>query len=121
MFEIKQNGPNRIDIEFSGKLDSDAMKAVLDELASKTRGIENGRMLYRIRDFKIPTVGAIAIELSRFPQLFSLIKRFERAAVVADKRWLRKFAELEGKLMPGFEIKAFEWSEEDKAEAWLLR
>lgn len=119
MFKITPNGPNRIDIEFSGKLDHGGMKAVLDELASKTHGIEGGRVLYRIGDFQFPTAGAIGVELSRLPQLFGLIRRFERAALVADKRWLRKFAEFEGKLLPGFELKAFEWDELDKAEAWL--
>ena len=43
MFTVKPNGPNRVDIEFSGKLDSDDMKAALDELVSKTQGVEDGR------------------------------------------------------------------------------
>ena len=32
MFSVTRNGPNRIDIEFSGKLDSNEMKTALDEL-----------------------------------------------------------------------------------------
>lgn len=83
MFTVTPNGPNRVDIEFSGKLDSDDMRAALDELVAKTEGIENGRMLYRVGDFALPTLGAIAIEFSRLPSMFGLIKKFDRCAVLA--------------------------------------
>lgn len=119
MFKVKPNGPNRVDIEFGGKLDSDEMKAALDELISKTKDIEHGKMLYRIEDFNLPTLGAIAVELSRLPELFKLIRKFDRAAVLADKKWVQKASELEGALFPGLEIKAFNRNEEAEAESWL--
>lgn len=120
MFEIKQNGVNRLDVDFSGKLDSSEMRAAMDDLSAKTGGIEGGgRMLLRIGEFRMPTVAAMAVELSHFPLLFRLIKRFDRVAVMADERWLRKVAELEGKLMPGLEVKGFGWSQQTMAEAWL--
>ena len=119
MFTVTPNGANRVDIEFTGKLDSDAMKSALDELVSKTEGIENGRMLYRVVDFKLPTLGAIAIEFSRLPSMFGLIKKFDRCAVLADQEWLKTASEIEGALIPGLEIKAFDPDEEAAAEAWL--
>ncbi len=119
MFSVTPNGPNRVDIEFSGKLDSDDMKAALDELVTKTEGIENGRMLYRVGDFKLPTLGAIAIEFSRLPSMFGLIKKFDRCAVLADQDWIKKISEIEGALIPGLEIKGFSPDEEEAAEAWL--
>ncbi len=36
---------NRLDIELSGKLDTDEMKTALDEPVSKSDNIENGKML----------------------------------------------------------------------------
>ena len=119
MFTITPNGPNRVDIEFSGKIDSDQMKVALDDLASQTEGIEHGRMLYRIHDFKLPTLGAIGIELSRLPSMFGLIRKFDRCAVLADQNWLKKIGEIEGALIPGLEIKGFDPNEEEAAEAWL--
>ena len=119
MFRVTPNGPNRIDIEFSGKVDSDEMKMALDQLISEAEGIEHGRMLYRIGDFKFPTLGAIRVELSRLPELFRLIGNFDRAAVLADKAWIKKISELEGALIPGLKIKAFDPDEEAQAEAWL--
>jgi len=119
MFEVKRIGSNRIDIEFGGKLNSDEMKAALDELLAKTADIEHGTMLYRVDDFAIPTLGAIGVEISRFPELFRMIRKFDRAAVLVDQSWIQKVSELEGALIPGLEIKAFDRDKEGEAEAWL--
>ncbi|MDH3431620.1 MAG: STAS/SEC14 domain-containing protein [Gammaproteobacteria bacterium] len=119
MFTVTPNGPNRVDIEFSGKLDSDEMKIALDELASKTQDIENGRMLYRVGDFQLPTLGAIGVELSRLPAMFGLIRKFDRCAVLADKKWIKTVSQIEGALIPGLEIKGFGPDQEAEAEAWL--
>ena len=40
MLRIMQNGVNRLDIELSGKLDSEEMKIALDELVSKSKNIK---------------------------------------------------------------------------------
>ena len=119
MFKIVENGSNRLDIEMSGKLDVESMKVALDELASKSENIENGKMLYVIIDFQLPTLGAIGIEFSRLPSMFGLMKKFDRAAVLTDKTWLRKASEFEGALFPGLEIRAFNIDQKAEAEAWL--
>ena len=119
MFKVTQNGENRLDIELSGKLNSEEMTVALDELVSKSEGIENGTMLYEIIDFHIPSLGAIGIELSRLPSMFGLIRKFVRAAVLSDKMWIQKVSELEGALIPGLEIKAFDRDQREEAEAWL--
>ena len=119
MFTVTPNGLNRVDIELGGKLDSDAMKVALDELTDKTKDITHGRMLYRVNDFQLPTLGAIAVELSRLPKLFSLICKFDRVAVLADKNWIKKASEIEGALIPGLDIKSFNLDQEVEAEAWL--
>jgi hypothetical protein len=50
MFEITENGPLRIDIDVSGKIDSDEMKMALEKLIEKSSVIRNGNMLYTITD-----------------------------------------------------------------------
>ncbi len=74
-------------------------------------------MLYRIDDFALPTLGAIGVEMSRLPELFELIGKFDRSAVLAEKKWIQSASELEGALIPGLTIKTFDLDEE--AEAWL--
>lgn len=119
MFEVIQNGTNRLDIKLSGKLDSETMTTALDELVSKSKDIKNGKMLYVISDFQLPTLGAIGIEFSRLPSMFGFIKKFNRAAVLTDKTWLKKASEFEGALIPGLEIKAFNLDQKEEAENWL--
>ena len=119
MFNVVQNGKKRLDITMSGKLNSEEMKSALDELVSKSVNIENGELLYDVIDFHIPSLGAIAIELSRLPSMFGWIRKFKRAAVLADKTWIKKISELEGALVPGLEIKAFDRDRKIEAETWL--
>jgi len=119
MFQVTRNGENRIDVDFAGKLDSNEMRAALDQLSQQSEGIEHGRMLYRIGEFEFPTLGAMAVELSRIPQLFRFVRRFDRMAVVADQEWVRRVSQIEGALIPGLTIKAFDSIKEAEAEAWL--
>ncbi len=119
MFKVEQNGVNRLDIQLSGKLDTEEMKVALDELVSKSKEIEKGKMLYDIVDFHLPSLGAIAVEFSRLPSMFWFIKKFDRAAVLTDKDWIKKVSEFEGMLIPGLEIKAFDRDQREEAEVWL--
>ena len=118
MFKITREG-NRLDIEMSGRLDSDAMKLALDELVTKSADIKNGTMLYDVVDFHIPSLAAIGIEFSRLPSMLGFMKRFRRAAVLTDKSWLKKVSELEALFYPGVEIRAFDRAQRAEAEAWL--
>ncbi|MDD2390958.1 MAG: STAS/SEC14 domain-containing protein [Desulfobacterales bacterium] len=119
MFKITKKGTHRLDIELSGKLNSEEMQIALDELVDKSRGIENGKMLYDVIDFHLPSLSAIAIEFSRLPMMFGLIKKFDRAAVLSDKNWIKKISEFEGMIVPGLEIKAFNRYQKEVAEVWL--
>lgn len=121
MLRIELNGPNRLDLELSGKLDTDEMKSALDELNRKTSDIEHGTMLYRITDFHLSSLGAIGIELSRLPQLFMMLGNFDRVAVLTERQWIKTISEIEGAMIPGLEIKAFELNQQGEAEAWLAR
>ncbi|MGQ7959041.1 STAS/SEC14 domain-containing protein [Pseudomonas sp. SP16.1] len=119
MFKVTRSGDQRIDVDFAGKLDSDAMRVALDELIQAAEGIEHGQMLYRIGSFEWPTLGAVGVELGRIPQLLRFIRQFDRVAVVADQQWLRTASAVEGALIPGLTIKAFDSIHEAEAEAWL--
>ena len=119
MFKVEVNGSNRLDLEIDGKIGTDEMRAALDEMISKSEGIENGRMLYRMKDIDMPSMGAIGVEFSRLPELFRMARRFDRAAVLSNKKWIQVISEIEGAMFPGMDIKAFDYDEDEKAEAWL--
>jgi len=119
MFKITRVGENRLDIEMSGKLDTMQMENALDELVQKAEGIEDGRMLYDVVDYHLPSLGAIALEFSRLPAMLGLMRKFSKAAVLTDKAWLKAISELEGVLYPGLEIRAFGRDQRTQAESWL--
>ena len=119
MFKVIQNGENRLDIKLSGKLYAEEMKTALDELVCKSGNIENGKMLYDVIDFHLPSFGAIAIEFSRLPSMLGLMKKFDRGAVLTEV-WLKKISELVGILYPGLKIKAFDRDQRSEAETLLL-
>ncbi|MEH6725078.1 MAG: STAS/SEC14 domain-containing protein [Hyphomicrobiales bacterium] len=119
MFKITQPSANRLDIEINGSLDADTMRTALDDLIEKSENIQNGRMLYRITDFSLPTMGAFGVEMARLPKLFGLLGKFDKCVVLSDSNWIRKAAVVEGALLPGIDIKSYEFDEIDAAEAWL--
>jgi hypothetical protein len=119
MFKVNRIGTDRLDIEMSGRLNSDEMRTALDELVSKSEDIEKGKMLYDVVEYHLPSLRAIFIEFSRLPSMFGWMKKFDRAAVLADKTWLKKVSELEGMLLPNLEIKAFDRDQRAEAEEWL--
>ncbi len=120
MFKVTKIGNDRLNIEFSGSINSQEMESALDDFISKAHGIENGTMLYEIGDFEFPSLSAIGVKLSKLPSLFGFIGKFNKAAILTDKKWLQKVSEIEGMLIPGIQIKAFSAEEKLAAERWLI-
>lgn len=119
MFKVTKPSANRLDISLEGELDSEAMRHALDELLKLSEDINAGRMLYTIKGFAMPTLGALGVELGYLPKLFSLLGRFDKCAVCTDIAWLRTASEVEGALIPGLDIEAFPLDQVAEAEAWL--
>lgn len=119
MFIIDKIAEHRLDIVLGGSIDAEEMERGLDELIAQSEDITNGRMLYTLTDFEIPGLAAFAVEMSRLPKLLGLLGKFERCAVLCDTHWIRVAAEVEGAVLPGLEIKAFEIDQKAEAEAWL--
>ena len=119
MLNVSKPSANRLDLELSGAIDAEVMRSALDHLIEQSEGIENGRMLYTISDFEMPTLGAMAVEFQKLPNLFSLIGKFDKCAVLSDTAWIRTAAEIEGAVIPTLEIKSFPLTDKKAAEDWL--
>lgn len=119
MLTVTKPKPDRLDLTLSGTLDAVAMEAGLEALMEASEGIKHGRMLYRIDEFNMPTLGGLGVELRFLPSLIALCSRFDRCAVISDQPWLRTAAEVEGALIPGMEIRAYAPEEAGDAELWL--
>ena len=119
MFDVSKTAENRLDIQISGSLDSAAMRQLLNELETAASDFSNGKMLYTISHFTMPTLGAMAVEFGHLPKLFGLIGKFDKCAVIADASWIQAVANFEGALIPGLSIKAYDPDQVAQAEAWL--
>ena len=119
MLTITKPKANRLDIEFSGQIDTDEMRQGLDDLIEKTADVKNGVLLYRIHEVSLPTLGALGVEMTYLPKLFGILGKIDRCAVLSDAAWIRTASEIEGAIFPGIDIKAFPLEAEDDAEAWL--
>jgi hypothetical protein len=121
MLRVERAGPDRLHVEFSGRIDADGMDRALDALLEAGEGMERGRMRMTIPDYELPSLGAIGVELRRLPSLLRFLRRFKRIAVLSPERWLRKAGEFEGRLVPGLEVRAFSPEQAAEAEAWLAQ
>lgn len=119
MLTITKPAADRIDIVLDGKVDADIMRKALDDLIEKSEGMTGGKMFYRITNFELPTLGAFGVEFRRLPKLFKMLGAFDKCAVLTDSDWMKKAVEIEGALIPGMEIKSFDYDAVDVAEAWL--
>ena len=119
MFTVKKAAANRVDIQITGRVDADMMRHALDDLDAQTKDVTKGQMLYTITDFAFPSLAAIGVDLARIPMLFGVIQKFDKCAVLADATWLKAVASVEGALIPGLTIKAFDLDDTAEAEAWL--
>ena len=119
MFTVTRVSGNRINLDIQGKITGPEMESGLSEIFTLSEGFDKGGMLYRIEGFKWPAFDAVMGEALRIPQLFGLLRRFGRIAVICDKAWIRRFAEIEGALFPKMKIKSFKPEQADAAEAWL--
>lgn len=117
--KVERSGKNRLDIVMAGKIDSEEMAEMLEQLLDKSEGIKDGKMMFDVVDYQLPTLGAIMVELSRFPAMLAFIRKFDSAAVLADETWLRKISEWEGYMLPWLTIKSFHRDQKAEAEIWL--
>lgn len=108
-----------IEIELKGEIDAAAMESGLNRLLDLCEDLENGKLFYRISDFKMPTLAALGVEFMMMPKLFRLIGKVDKAAVLTDESWIKTASVIEGALIPGLEIKAFDLDEDVAAMDYL--
>ena len=119
MMNIIKVSSNRVNVEFSGKINRDQMKKVLDDMFAAIVDMEHGLLMYRIGELKMPPIGAIAVELKNLPEIFRLVQKIDRIAVVCNQGWIQTATKIEGKFIPGLEMKSFDLDKESAAIEWL--
>ena len=119
MLDIHVKEPGVIQIELNGEIDAAGMESGLNKLVELCEDLDNGKLFYQITDFKMPTLAALGVEFMMMPKLFRLISKVDKAAVLTDENWIKTASVIEGALIPGLEIKAFDLGEDDAAMEYL--
>ena len=119
MLTVELKASNRIELTASGRIEGPQMESALDQLIALTEPLQHVTYLADMTDITMPAGAAIRAEIARLPKLMGLLRKIDKAAVVANQSWLRTAAQVEGKLIPGLEIRAFDAHEHDRARAWL--
>lgn len=121
MFRIEHDPRGFRRMTISGKIDAEDMKKGLDAFLATLSDEKKTDFLYEIDDFELPTLNALAVEFRYLPSLFAALPKMGRVAVVSGVGWIRKAAVVEGKVIPGLRIEAFEPEDTQDAIRWLTR
>jgi hypothetical protein len=109
-------GTNIYSFTLDGKIDEGGMTAFYNILKDKSRvGKINLMAILKEVDgfdsFKAFTEG-LKVD-------FAAIGNIEKYAIVTDKKWIQKLAEIESIIVPGITIKGFSLHDEEEALSWL--
>jgi len=99
-----------------GQIQTADFDRIADMVEEKLKSHRKLRMYAEIKSLKGMTLEAFLKDLK-----FKIKHhdRFEKAAIVSDKDWLRKIVDVEDKVLNGIEMKSFTLSEEQDAMAWI--
>ncbi len=118
MIELLAAGTdNVVGYRIKGKIDADDFDRIAAFIEQHLKTHDKLRVFAEIESIEGMSLEAFLKDL-KFG--FKNYNRFEKAAVITDKDWLRKVVEIEDKLFPGTEMKFFPLAEKEAAMEWLV-
>jgi len=115
--DIKQiKGTQIYSFTIDGKIDEGGMTALYNILRDKSR-VGKINLLGIYKDFD--GFDSFKAFIQGLKVDFGAIGNMEKFAIITEKKWVHKLAEIESKLLPGITIKGFEENEETQALSWL--
>jgi len=110
--------PHVVAFRVGGKLTAREVERVFDALDDALDLHETVNLYVEITELSGVSLAALVKDLAKSLGLLGRLKRFGRYAVVTDAQWIQQAADLEARLIPGLEVRAFPLAESDGAEAW---
>ncbi len=112
-------GPDVVAFRVSGKVTKEDVELAWASLDAALDEAETIGLYAEVVGLDGFTLAGLVEDLARGIKALGEWGRFARYAVVSDKAWLRTLADLEGKLLPGIEIRTYTPEEAPAAVAWL--
>lgn len=113
---IEMDATNVVGIRVNGKIEDQEFDAVIALLEKKMQHNARVRIYIEMESFKGFSPKTFFKDLK-----FGLKNwdRFDKEAVVTEKKWVQKFADIGGKIFSDIEVKAFSLDEKEQAKAWI--
>ena len=112
-------GPDVVAFRVSGTVTKEDVELAWASVGAALDEAETIGLYAEVVDLGGFTLSGLIEDLARGLKAIGQWRRFARYAVVAEAGWLRTIAEIEGKLLPGIEIRTYEPAESEAAMAWL--
>lgn len=112
-------GPDVVAFRAGGTLTSRDIERVWASMDAAIDEADAIGLYVEVVDLKGATIRAIVTDVTTGLKNLGKLKHFKRIAVVTDAKWIRTAADVEDKLLPGIDIRAFETAEDEAALAWL--
>jgi len=113
---IDMEADNVVGIHVDGKISGQEFDAVAALLEKKMENHPRVRIYAELAPWEGITLEALMKDL-RFG--LSNWERFDKEAVVTEKEWIKRWAEIGDKMIGSIEVKAFPFEEKDEARQWI--
>lgn len=113
---IDMDADNVLGFLIDGKITGDEFDEVASQLEKKMENHSQISLYVEVESFEGFSFEALMKDLK-----FGLSNwdRFEKEAVVTEKKWLEKLADVGDKIIPSIEVKAFPFEEREQAKKWV--
>lgn len=117
MIEILDVGAgNIIGCKIDGKIDNDDILKISRLVDDKIQIYTKLRVYVELINLEGISFEALMNDLKLAVKHYS---KFERKAVVTDKKWIQTISPIAGRLFPGIEVKCFSFADRDRAVEWI--
>ncbi len=105
---------------WEGRFDKKAFEEAMDKFLPEFRNRKEFNIYIEVTDIEGMDAGAVWEDLKFSAGNFKdLVKKINKVAVVTDSSWLKNLAETSYKLIPGIELKAYNFDESKAAKEWV--
>lgn len=113
---LELDADNVVAIGLNGKISTEQFDQVAALVEEKLQRHEKIRIYAEIISFGGMSINTFFKDMKLALRHW---KRFDKEAVVTDKKWLQKVSEIGGKLFPGIDVRVFSTTEAETARQWV--
>lgn len=120
MIASLQTTDQLITIEVNGTVDREDWQQVAEAVNEALRQHDHVAILADLTHLDTFTAGALYEDTKLGIQNLGVMDRFDKIALVTEKNWIERAAELGEQLVPGVEVRAFASGDTPQARQWVI-